>query len=1136
MTRQTCKPLKTVLPAFACWLAIGSGAYAGLLSAKKWSIIDGYGRRVSEVADNDLDTVWTSGESQRTGLSIAVDLREEALVHRVYLTPGPERGNFARSIRVLLSNDPFTFQRAQWQRATDVSRSTVIECAPRRKVETDLKFDPVRARYVRLEIGRKTCGLPWSIAELEIYGTTDEGAFAKSDAVVLGSDAPGPLQIAARDLRYYVGELTGRPLPIIAPAQEKEYPGKLYRVADLAPLAKTHDEMTANQESGKLPVGVNVEREGREVLFRAWPYEMVLCSVWEFLERQGVRWVYPDAHGDFVPSGRGINLDILPLRYEPPVQWRYANFGVEHWRGEPAGDRYLYFWRTRWNSTWGGHHRHALGGGEIPRPDAARVPQVGKGFEGYPHNFAAVVPDKILQEHPEWCGMLKNPKYANQGKGVSNPTPRRSPRQGGPTFCLSNPELIEWVAKKAIDSVGGNPEAEGTIRLMPMDSAVFCECDNCMKLYEPVELERLCFEWGGRMNVSDAFYHFVSEVAKRIQAKLPKVQIGCLAYANYHKPPRKIDRMPDNVRVQVCLYGAMTLPLTHPANAVMKKRIDEWHRKCPRLDTYSYVLIHGGRMPVPLVTAMSDWMQYLHRYGALGGGSQASTWHLPINPWSFYAFPRYVWKPDTPAETVLQDFFNSYYQTASAPMLSHYRTLENHVLEKGLDVQEGLYGYGPKPEAFTPAVLDAMVRHLAEAEKQARLWFVKERVKTARECFDWTVVQAAQRREGPENAEARGKKLYPCHRVEGTVKVDGVFDDDAWQRQPLATGFSVPGRGRIALARQSEFRMGWDDRNLYLAVRCQEPNAAKIDVASEKGAVFFKDSVEVFLAPKLASPTPYYRLAISASGTREGPDLFLGDMYNRVKRDQPPGEVASTTGEGFWACEVAVPWEGLGGAPEPGATWLGNICRNTRVVGDTGERFTSWSHLPRVHWHKYRNYNFVRFEPKALTVAEAKAAETKMNAEFREVYAVMLPKHERVQAVAQAAQDSRNLAVSGKEVPAEDRVSASSSGGLWPDKVLAPKGSWHVRGIGPHYCELTWPRPVQFDTVLLRFEGVPTWYSLDYWDGQQYRLLTDERDNELEVRAHRFESVRATRLRLHLVEPQIGARGVRRIEVYDLPE
>ena len=68
-------------------------------------------------------------------------------------------------------------------------------------------------------------------------------------------------------------------------------PPEVSRIVDLKPLAATVEAMEENRRAGRLPEGVNVERDGREVRFRAWPYENVLNSVWEFLERQGVRWV-----------------------------------------------------------------------------------------------------------------------------------------------------------------------------------------------------------------------------------------------------------------------------------------------------------------------------------------------------------------------------------------------------------------------------------------------------------------------------------------------------------------------------------------------------------------------------------------------------------------------------------------------------------------------------------------------------------------------------------------------------------------------------------------------------------------------------------------------------------------------------
>ena len=126
------------------------------------------------------------------------------------------------------------------------------------------------------------------------------------------------LRMAAEELRYYIGELTGRPLHVVGPDQADDFTGTLYRIVDLKPLAATWEAMEANRQSGKFPASaVNVEREGREVIFKAWPYANVRFSVWAFLEKQGVRWLYPDDQGDYVPAGKGVSLDCLPLRYTP---------------------------------------------------------------------------------------------------------------------------------------------------------------------------------------------------------------------------------------------------------------------------------------------------------------------------------------------------------------------------------------------------------------------------------------------------------------------------------------------------------------------------------------------------------------------------------------------------------------------------------------------------------------------------------------------------------------------------------------------------------------------------------------------------------------------------------------------------
>jgi hypothetical protein len=140
----------------------------------------------------------------------------------------------------------------------------------------DIRFSPVPARYVRLDLQTKvTWGVnhwpgyaisstptivdtAWNVGEVEVYGASGANALIKSNAVVLEANAPAALALAAGDLSYYLGELTGLPHPIIAPNQTNGYTGTLYYISDLAPLATTYTQMTNNIAAGLLPYGVNI--------------------------------------------------------------------------------------------------------------------------------------------------------------------------------------------------------------------------------------------------------------------------------------------------------------------------------------------------------------------------------------------------------------------------------------------------------------------------------------------------------------------------------------------------------------------------------------------------------------------------------------------------------------------------------------------------------------------------------------------------------------------------------------------------------------------------------------------------------------------------------------------------------------
>jgi hypothetical protein len=600
-----------------------------------------------------------------------------------------------------------------------------------------LRFPPVRGRYVRLQLGEKAHAYPWVIAEVELCGWRAADVPTPTDAVVLPTNAPAPLALAASELSHYLGMMLDRPIPVIAPDAAERYPGTLYRVEDLKPLAATVESMRANLESGRIPATpVHVERKGREVLFIGFPYRHTLWSVWAFLEAQGVRWLYPDPYGEFVPRREAVDLSRLPLTQTPAAASVYANFDVDQfltadrWEAQQLTDGFLYWWRNRWTHTWGNAQSVALGGSEVPRNPStfdALPEDYRERFEGWPHNFSTVLPERILREHPTWWGFSEE-----AGKRVP-------PGNGAPAFCTSNPEAITWIADKAVAVAGHDGDPAPRYWLLPMDATRYCACEDCRELNAPPRPETVAWVAPARFVASDAYYHLVNEVAKRVKAAAPRVTIAALAYAEVHAPPERIARFEDNVVVQVCIYGEQNLPMASPRNAAFRKRMEAWNAKCGRLEHYDYVLLQESHadVPRPLVGALADRARFLHGIGALDGGTQATLENLPRSPWNAYVYARLMWDVTRDEQAELRAFTDGFYQEASESMYRYITAMDRYHVTNDISLRVRGYASGVPQRAFPYALLRELYGYIEQARTAAAAahWTVRTRVDEAAQGF-----------------------------------------------------------------------------------------------------------------------------------------------------------------------------------------------------------------------------------------------------------------------------------------------------------------------------------------------------------------------------------------------------------------
>jgi len=745
---------------------------------------------ITNLVDNNLSTFVTLSNPP----VILIDMQQPCAVDRVLLEGSANLLNLCSNqwfnylanqttpplglINVYVGNTPTNSNLAgSWTVPYDAGNPV--------ETEADIRFSPAYGRYVRIALqtqvtwgatnwpgpGISTTGLApatnvaWNVGEIELYGCTGTNAQVVKDAVVVENNAPGSLALAAGDLSYYLTELEGQPVPIISTSATNNYPGTLYVVNDLKPLAPTYATMMANIASGILPTNISVKASGREVLFNSWPYRAVLWGVWGFLEQQGIRWVYPDAHGDSVPYGQGVNLSILPYNYNPPTYSIYANFDLNSlepwpmWQLQSMRQDFLYPWRNHWTSSESGDG--ALGGGEIPSMPAPNVTvntNYTEGFVGYPGNFISVLPNRLLESgrapYTNWWGWATT----NASSAVN---PVNNGNENNPCWMFDNPGCIAWVAAKMTNIAAAQPvpcnyplnicHIHSYYGLLPNDDSSYSQDPYTISSNGPVVPNSVAWVDIYPNSYSGAYFSFVTAVARQVQQMGSGALVGALAYADVVLPPTNMPGLavfPTNVEVEVCLYGAPNLAMTAPANAGMKAALDGWHGACSHLANYDYALLHtdyyqqNPAMPVACVAGFLAHAQYLATVGALDGGSQGNLTSLPYNPWNFYAYPRVRWNTNQTASAIEQEFFKGYFGEAAAPMLGYYQAMENYQFSNNVNMHYQGYAFGITPGSFPIGLMATMDTNLLAAEQLATNWWVARRVSYMAAGFNYLLTNS----------------------------------------------------------------------------------------------------------------------------------------------------------------------------------------------------------------------------------------------------------------------------------------------------------------------------------------------------------------------------------------------------------
>ena len=123
---------------------------------------------------------------------------------------------------------------------------------------------------------------------------------------------------------------------------------------------------------------------------------------------------------------------------------------------------------------------------------------------------------------------------------------------------------------------------------------------------------------------------------------------------------------------------------------------------------------------------------------------------------------------------------------------------------------------------------------------------------------------------------------YTAYHVAEPIRIDGRLDDAAWQHAPrsprftdILTGTPVIHDTRVAVL--------WDDRNLYVAYRVEEP-FLHAKFTTNNSPIYYDNDVECFIAGRDA----YYEFELNAFNTTYEVFFIWEDAYERGGFAQTP--------------------------------------------------------------------------------------------------------------------------------------------------------------------------------------------------------------------------------------------------------
>ena len=245
------------------------------------------------------------------------------------------------------------------------------------------------------------------------------------------------------------------------------------------------------------------------------------------------------------------------------------------------------------------------------------------------HNFDYWIPGKeYAAEHPDFFAEIDGVRITPSGN---------SELLMSEQLCTTNPELRAEIVRRMVEYCRKHPEVK-TISLIPNDGFGWCQCKECSKFYDENQKGDF-YSVSRHVYKADKIYHdLLQDVAAKLNALLPDVQLTFCAYVNYCAPSEGF-RLNKGMAVHMapywwCINHALDDP-SCPTNSSYLEDIKKWSacKNGGEVNIYEYYMGINFYLSLPMIH-WEKMFREMRWYNAHQVDGVLTQFHIPH--WSVY--------------------------------------------------------------------------------------------------------------------------------------------------------------------------------------------------------------------------------------------------------------------------------------------------------------------------------------------------------------------------------------------------------------------------------------------------------------------------------------------------------------------